>query len=107
MSRRLRVLVYVVSPADEPNAVEVAYHRISQDLAGTPGLIGNELLRSVYEPLGFLVMSEWESLAAFRAWEQSSGHRRKTAPLRPYQDRRGTFLGIYEVTAAYSEYPGR
>ncbi|MGC5021004.1 antibiotic biosynthesis monooxygenase family protein [Micromonospora sp. DT47] len=99
---RVRVLIHAAAPPTEQGAVEEAYHRISADLAGTPGLLGNELLRLADDPGRFVVMSEWESLAAFRSWEAGASHRGTTAPLRRYQgpplDRP---FGIYEVAAAY------
>jgi len=99
---RIRVLVYASTPDDTPDAVDDAYHRISVELAGTPGLVGNELMRSAVEPASYVVMSEWENLAAFQAWEQGQNHRNTTAPLRPYQDRRpGGPFGLYEVVASY------
>jgi heme-degrading monooxygenase HmoA len=99
---RARVLVYATAPSDEPGAVEAAYHQISHDLAGTPGLLGNELLRAADGSPAFVVMSEWVSLAAFRAWEAGGKHRDATAPLRRYQQPPGRQpFGIYEVTAAY------
>ncbi|GAA1858979.1 antibiotic biosynthesis monooxygenase family protein [Asanoa iriomotensis] len=100
MSARVRVLLYAVAPDGE--AVTATYHRVSTELAGTAGLLGNELLRSVYEPERFIVISEWESLDAFRAWERGSAHRATTAPLRDFHDTsRGSAFGLYEVTAAY------
>lgn len=82
--------------------IQAAYHQVSNRLAGTPGLQGNELLHSVLEPTGFVVVSTWRSMEAFQAWEQGAGHREETAPLRPFRDlRRGNPFGIYEVTAAY------
>lgn len=99
---RVRVLVYTAAPGTEPDAVAEAYHRISADLAGTPGLLGNELMRSAADSADYVVMSEWESLAAFRTWEEGQSHRNTTAPLRPYQDyRRGSPFGLYEVVASY------
>ena len=99
---RARVLLYAAAPSEEPGAIEAAYHRISRDLAGTPGLVGNELLRAVDDPKVFVVMSEWESLAAFRSWEEGAGHRGTTAPLRRYQRAPGDrSFGIYEVAAVY------
>ncbi|MGW0520097.1 antibiotic biosynthesis monooxygenase family protein [Crossiella sp. NPDC003009] len=94
---RVRVLVYAVAPAGSPEAVTLAYHRISGLLAGTPGLLGNELLQSVRAPDEFAVLSEWESLAAFQRWESGPGHRAATAPLRQY----GTGFQVYQVTAEY------
>jgi heme-degrading monooxygenase HmoA len=90
--------------ADGPDAERVvaAYHQISGDLSGTDGMLGNELLRDVLDPSSFVVLSEWESLAAFRAWEQGSAHRGTTSPLRPFQDKdRERPFGLYEVPAAY------
>lgn len=79
-----------------------AYHEISRALAGTDGLLRNELLRDVLDPANFVVLSEWESLDAFRTWESGAEHRAVTSPLRPYQDpSRGRPFGLYEVPAAY------
>ncbi|MFD8526711.1 antibiotic biosynthesis monooxygenase family protein [Streptosporangium canum] len=99
---RARVLIYTAAPSEEPGAVEEAYHQISRDLAGTPGLLGNELLRAADDPAAFVVMSEWESLAAFRSWEEGAAHRGTTTPLRRYQRAPdGRPFGVYEVTAVY------
>ncbi|WP_430790400.1 antibiotic biosynthesis monooxygenase family protein [Actinoplanes sp. G11-F43] len=99
---RIRVLIHAAAPDGEPDAVTAAYHRISTDLAGTPGLLGNELLRLTGDPEIFVVMSEWESLDAFRLWESGAGHRGVTAPLRRYQRAPGSRpFGVYEVAAAY------
>lgn len=99
---RVRVLVYAAAPPDEPDGVSGAYHRISADLAGTPGLLGNELLRSLTDEHAFVVMSEWRSVEEFRRWESGADHRRTTAPLRPYQDAsRGSPFGLYQVVADY------
>lgn len=99
---RVRVLVYATAPETAPGAVDEAYHRISSELAGTPGLLGNELLRSPGEPAAYVVMSEWEDLAAFQTWERGQHHRSTTAPLRPFQDHgRGSPFALYQVVANY------
>lgn len=82
----VRVLLPVVAPEDAPDAIARAYHEISSVLAGTPGLIRNELLHDVHSPRRYTVLAEWASQADFDRWEQSPGHRPATAPLRPYQD---------------------
>jgi len=98
----IRVLLYVRAPEGGAAAVERAYHEVSATLAGTPGLLRNELLREVRDRDGFAVLSEWESRAAFQAWEEGPSHRGNTSPLRPFKDRvRGRHYGIYEVTATY------
>jgi heme-degrading monooxygenase HmoA len=99
---RARVLLYCRAPEGDPRPIEQAYHAISTELSGTAGLLGNELLHDVLEPDAFIVLSEWESLAAFHAWESGSEHRNTTSPLRGYQDRsKGRPFGLYEVSAAY------
>nr|ADG86327.1 monooxygenase [Streptomyces sp. SANK 61196] len=99
---RVRIVLYLRAEEAEASAVAEAYHHISGDLAGTPGLLGNELLREVTDPGAYAVLSEWESMAAFRDWEAGSAHRGTTSPLRPYQDgeRRSPFA-LFEVAAAY------
>lgn len=102
MIGRVRVVIYHKFPEEGAEPAEQAYHEISRKLDGTPGLLANEMLRSVLDPKGFAVFSEWENLDAFKAWEQGSGHRGDTSPLRQYQDRSRTpHFEVYEVTAAY------
>lgn len=96
----VRVLIYAVA---DQEGVEHAYHQISTALLGTPGLLGNELLRG-FGPGegGFLVMSEWTSREAFQTWEGGADHRDVTAPLRRYQDTERTRpFELYEVVARY------
>lgn len=101
-SVRARVLLYCRAPEDDATPIEMAYNQISAGLQGTAGLLRNELLRNVLEPDSFVVLSEWESLDAFRSWESGADHRGSTSPLRPYQDRSmGMPFGLYEVTASY------
>ncbi|MEV4173366.1 antibiotic biosynthesis monooxygenase [Nonomuraea sp. NPDC049709] len=96
------MIVYLAVPEAGPGAIEDAYHEISRRLADTPGLLKNELLRSALDSTGFAVLSEWESMADFKAWEEGAAHRNATSPLRPFQDRSGDrHYGIYEVVAAY------
>jgi heme-degrading monooxygenase HmoA len=100
MSAEVRVLVY--HSTEDGEGIEKAYHEVSTELSGVPGMLGNELLRSLRDGTGFVVLSRWRDLAAFTEWEQGARHRDSTAPLRPYQDRKLSVpFGIYEVTAAY------
>lgn len=95
------VLLFATAP-DGDGAVAEAYHTISRDLQGTPGLRSNALLELVDGPGRFVVLSEWSSLDAFRAWESGPEHRQVTAPLRPHQDRAAApWFGVYRVAAAY------
>lgn len=100
MGSEVRVLVYHAT--EDAAGVHRAYHEVSGVLAEVPGMLGNELLRSVPDPAGFVVVSRWADLAAFREWEQGPAHRASTAPLRPYRDARlDRPYGIYQVAAAY------
>ncbi|RVX44156.1 heme-degrading monooxygenase HmoA [Nonomuraea polychroma] len=99
----VRVLLWCRVGEADVEAVEAAYHQVSRTLSGTPGLLGNALLRSAVEPDVFAVMSEWESMDAFTAWEQGPSHRDSTAPLRTYQDRgRGRPYELLHTVASYS-----
>jgi heme-degrading monooxygenase HmoA len=96
----LRVMLFNSAP--ELHLIESAYHEVSSRLASVPGLLGNELLRSVDHPTEFIVLSSWRDLAAFRQWEQGAEHRASTAALRPFrQVMPSRAFGLYQVTAAY------
>ncbi|MET9773504.1 antibiotic biosynthesis monooxygenase [Streptomyces sp. NPDC006367] len=99
----VRVLVYQAAHDEaELAAVRSAYHRVSERLAGVPGMLGNELLRSPFDPTALAVLSRWESMDAFLAWERGAEHRTDTAPLRPYRDTRtGAPFAVFQVDAAY------
>ena len=100
MSGTVRVLLYHLTA--EAERIEEAYHRVSEVLAGVDGLLGNELMRSVFNPHGFVVMSTWSHREAFDRWEQGTAHKDDTAPLRPYRDvGNPNALGVYEVVAAH------
>lgn len=102
MNATVLVFLYVTDANDTPGSVETAYHLVSQELQGTPGLADNALLRSVDDPRVFVIMSRWTDIDAFRVWEQSAGHRATTAPLRPLQTSKGAAtFGIYQVAAWY------
>jgi len=100
MSATVRVLLYHLTD-DEPGIRE-AYHKVSAALAGVPGLLGNELLHSVHDIRGFVVLSTWQDRAAFDRWEQGAAHQGDTAPLRRFRDVANPFaLGIFEVVAEH------
>ncbi|HKR49500.1 MAG TPA: antibiotic biosynthesis monooxygenase [Pseudonocardiaceae bacterium] len=100
MIDQLRVLLYHTT--DDLAGIEAAYHLASKHLMEVPGLLNNELLRSVHDPSGFVVASSWRSLEAFREWEGGPEHRDQTAPLRPFRDTTlNRPFGIYQVTATY------
>jgi heme-degrading monooxygenase HmoA len=98
-----RVLVFYRAPANDPAVVERIYHQVSAEMRGTPGLVGNQLIKDVTDPGSYVVASDWADMSAFAAWDKSTGHRR-TTPLDPYQDAdpsRRKHFGIYQVVARY------
>jgi heme-degrading monooxygenase HmoA len=97
------VLLFATAP-EAPGAIADAYHEISRNLTGTPGLRRNALLELTSGQGRFVVLSEWESLDAFRAWEGGPVHRGLTAPLRQYHDR--SFATAFEVYQTVAEYDG-
>jgi heme oxygenase (mycobilin-producing) len=100
---RVRVVLWCRESARDPGAVQRAYREINDRLAGTPGLLGSELLRSQIEPRVVAVLSEWASMEAFLAWEKGPDHRDATAPLRPHQDKRGErSYDLFQVTESVS-----
>jgi heme-degrading monooxygenase HmoA len=96
----VRVLVY--HSASDPASVHEAYRKVSELMCDVPGMLGNELLRSMPDPSSFVVVSRWRDRASFEQWEQAPSHRETTAPLRPYRDTRlATPYAIYTVDASY------
>ncbi|WP_433722083.1 antibiotic biosynthesis monooxygenase family protein [Actinoplanes sp. CA-051413] len=103
MSTRVRALLFLAAGTGAGSElIADAYHRVSSELAGTAGLLGNELLRCRDEPDRLVVLSEWASLADFQRWERTAGHRAATAPLRPFQEHAAPPRhGCYEVVATH------
>lgn len=78
-----RVVFLITVAKENANAFLAAYEQIRLDVAeGVDGHIVDQVCRSEDDPSQWLITSEWESLAHFRAWERSEGHRRLVAPMR-------------------------
>ncbi|TWP50391.1 antibiotic biosynthesis monooxygenase [Lentzea tibetensis] len=104
MSQEVQVILYHSS--DDEQAVLDAYHESSARMAGTTGLLGNHLLRSVGDPASYTVVSRWASWQVFEEWERSEGHLDQTAPLRPFRDHsRAKPFEVCRVVAAYGAQP--
>lgn len=100
MSGEVRVLLHHV--ADDVDEIEAAYRRVSRRLEGVPGLLSNELLRSMDEPKRYVVASTWSDPSAFRQWEQGREHLGQTEPLRPFRSAASARpFGLYRVIAAF------
>lgn len=88
--------------ADEDAEILAAYHRVSSELAGVEGLLGNELLQSTSDDRRFVVLTHWASREDFDRWEQSPSHQPSTAALRPFRDHsRGRGYEVLTARAAY------
>lgn len=96
----VRALVHYA--ARDTATIERTYHQVSRKLTGVSGLRGNELLRSVHDPTGFVVLSRWSELDAFHEWAEGPSHRDRVDPLRRFRDDRlDRPFALYQVAAEY------
>ncbi len=85
-----RMMVFAKIKPGEEAAFEAAFQEVTRKVKGTPGHMRDELLRDVTEPTpegepsSYILLSEWESVEAFLAWEDAPIHRQTTTPMRPY-----------------------
>ena len=78
-----RIVFLVRVPTDRVDDFLAAYERIRYEVAeGVPGHILDQVCQSETDPEQWLITSEWETLDAFVAWEQSPGHRELAGPTR-------------------------
>ncbi|MGX2993078.1 antibiotic biosynthesis monooxygenase family protein [Streptomyces sp. JNUCC 64] len=96
----VEVVLYHLSPSSED--VLAAYHETSRRMAGTPGLLGNQLMNELGRPESYVVVSHWDTWESFEEWESGPEHKGQTAPLREFRDtERARPFEIYEVLASY------
>jgi heme-degrading monooxygenase HmoA len=79
-----RVMVFATVQEGCEAAFEAAFAEVTAAVNGTPGHLRDELLRDPEHPGRYVLLSEWESAEAFRAWEDAPVHRAVTTPMRPY-----------------------
>ena len=103
----VRVVVWFRSQDGSGNGTDAdilaGYRKMRDDLAGKPGLVGSELLRAAGDPNSFGVLSQWESVRHFVAWQQEPGHDDDTAPMDQYLDRTrpgGRYADMYQIVDA-------
>lgn len=96
-----RVMVYARIGPDDRHAFERAFATVSRHVAGTPGHLRDELLRSEDDPGAYVLLSEWESREAFLAWEDAPVHRELTTPMRPFWQGR-VERRIYDIAVGRS-----
>lgn len=106
MTAEAQVRVVLYHRTDDAEALTAAYHATSTAMVGVPGLLGNELLRSLTEPAEYVVTSTWAGFAAFAAWEEGPEHKAQTEPLRPFRHpaTSGAFA-CYTTMASYGPAP--
>jgi heme-degrading monooxygenase HmoA len=63
---------------------ERAFEVVRKRVGGTPGHLGEQLLRHQEESDRYTLLGHWESVDRFLAWEDAPVHREMTVPLRPY-----------------------
>jgi heme-degrading monooxygenase HmoA len=85
-----RMMVFAQIKPGEEEAFEAAFEEVTRKVKGTAGHVKDELLRDVTEPgkegepSKYILLSEWESVEAFLAWEDAPIHRQTTTPMRPH-----------------------
>ncbi|MEW2299826.1 antibiotic biosynthesis monooxygenase [Streptomyces sp. NPDC006655] len=63
---------------------EQAFEEVRAKVGGTPGHLGEQLLRHSEDPERYTLLGHWESTEKFLAWEDAPIHRENTVPLRPF-----------------------
>lgn len=66
----LEVAQFDISPGSE-TAFEAGYHSVVSVLRESPGLLSIRMTRGVESPNRFVLLVEWESLAAHQAFRDS------------------------------------
>jgi heme-degrading monooxygenase HmoA len=85
-----RVMVFAKIDRGDEEAFEAAYAQVTASVKGTPGHIGDELLKRKEppdpdgEPRSYVLLSEWESKERFLDWENAPVHTEKRNPMTPY-----------------------
>ncbi|WP_019812340.1 antibiotic biosynthesis monooxygenase family protein [Saccharomonospora halophila] len=65
-----------------------AYDAVRWSLTDVPGYLGDQVCRSVDDPLEWLITSQWRGPEDFLAWERTPGHRDLVAPMLAVVERR-------------------
>lgn len=103
----VRVMVSAHIDDRDREAFEAAYRTVSAAVRGTPGHLRDELLRDAEEAGRYILLAEWESEEAFRAWEDAPTHRETAAPMFPYWSGGGIERRVYAVRARLDSVPSR
>ncbi|MEV8635677.1 antibiotic biosynthesis monooxygenase [Streptosporangium sp. NPDC051023] len=63
---------------------ERAFEEVRAKVSGTPGHLGEQLLRHSEDGEKYTLLGHWESAEKFLSWEDAPIHRETTVPLRPF-----------------------
>ncbi len=80
----VRVMVRSRPKAEDREAFEKAFEQVSSTVKGTPGHERDQLLRDADDDSLYILLAEWESYEAFRAWEDHPRHLEMAAPMMPF-----------------------
>lgn len=80
----IRVMVHATVRDGSQQEFETAFEHVRRAVAGTPGHVEDQLLRSSEDSTSYVLLSMWESREQFLAWEDAPIHRQLTVPMRPY-----------------------
>ena len=80
----VRVMVRSRPKAEDREAFEKAFEQVSSSVKGTPGHVRDQLLRDAEDEGLYILLAEWETEEAFRAWEDHPRHLEMAAPMMPY-----------------------
>jgi heme-degrading monooxygenase HmoA len=95
----VRIMVRATPRQEDQQAFEDAYRNVTETVRGTPGHLADELLRDTSGAGSYILLAEWESEQAFRAWEDDTRHLEMAAPMLPYWGDNGVERQIFEVRA--------
>jgi heme oxygenase (mycobilin-producing) len=104
-----RVVFLIRVPADKTDGFRAAYEQIRYLVAsGVPGHRLDQVCQSAADPEQWLITSEWDSLAAFEAWERDEAHRTLVSPLRAcFTEARSLRFVIRAETSRSAVQPGK
>ncbi|SEQ08283.1 Heme-degrading monooxygenase HmoA [Streptomyces sp. yr375] len=101
----VRIMVSARVEDTDQEAFEEAYRQVTAVVRGTPGHLRDELLRDAEQPGRYILLAEWESEEAFRAWEDAPSHREMAAPMFPYWSGGEIERRIFDLRARLDSVP--
>ncbi len=83
---------------------EEAWRQVAAEVARAPGNLRQTLLRTV-APSTYVITSDWESAAAFHAFERSPAQDRLTAPLRALRE--SAEMSVHDIVLHLDAHTGK